>query len=330
MLRRRFLGALAASAWLRSAPAGVAATPSRDGAGRPLVAVRLDGRGPFRFLLDTAASTSAISAFLARELRLPASDDAAPYAIAGSTGGGSATRVQARELVADAARVLRPSLAVLPESGGRDPGVDGVLGADLLLGARARVVVSFADGQVMIVAGDAGRGPDAGSRDAAPRSGRPRDSSPRLLPLRLARELGPLIAVRAAFDRPARRGADAIAAILDTGAQRSVANAAVATLLGLRDAPSTEFVLRGAAGQALAAREHDAPALRLGTLALPAQPLLFADLPVFEAWGWRDQPAMLLGMDLLGRLSRLAVDYGRSPITVSIAGAATGANAPDR
>src|SRR5689334_5038561 len=45
--------------------------PMQDAGGRPVVDVRINGRGPYRFILDTGASTTVIDAGLNRELALP-------------------------------------------------------------------------------------------------------------------------------------------------------------------------------------------------------------------------------------------------------------------
>jgi predicted aspartyl protease len=130
----------------------------------------------------------------------------------------------------------------------------------------------------------------------------------------IARRLGTLLALRA------RLGDVEFGAILDTGAQRSIGNLALARALrlALETGPDTAAVVRGADGRALAARQLETPGIRLGATTLPAQPLLYADLPVFASWRWQDRPALLLGMDLLVRLSRLQVDYPRHRVAIAV------------
>jgi len=65
--RRDVLGAALGLALFGPGHAAAATAFTRDRAGRILVGLQLDGRRPLRFLLDTGAEISAISAFLARE-----------------------------------------------------------------------------------------------------------------------------------------------------------------------------------------------------------------------------------------------------------------------
>jgi hypothetical protein len=42
----------------------------------------------------------------------------------------------------------------------------------------------------------------------------------------------------------------------------------------------------------------------------------FADLHIFEHWHLTSQPALLIGMDVLGRLDTLILDYRREEMQV--------------
>jgi hypothetical protein len=42
--------------------------------------------------------------------------------------------------------------------------------------------------------------------------------------------------------------------------------------------------------------------------------IVFSDVYIFDHWQVRDQPAMLIGMDLLGLLDTLVIDYRRSEL----------------
>jgi hypothetical protein len=43
-------------------------------------------------------------------------------------------------------------------------------------------------------------------------------------------------------------------------------------------------------------------------------PVTFADLHVFKVWGLEHEPALLIGMDLIGTLQRFVVDYERQEV----------------
>ena len=46
----------------------------------------------------------------------------------------------------------------------------------------------------------------------------------------------------------------------------------------------------------------------------------FGDLNVFRIWGLENEPALLIGMDLLGTVRRLIIDYRRREILLQPAG----------
>ncbi len=42
----------------------------------------------------------------------------------------------------------------------------------------------------------------------------------------------------------------------------------------------------------------------------------FVDLPIFERWRLSDEPALLIGMDVLGILDTLVIDYHRRELQI--------------
>ena len=57
-----------------------------------------------------------------------------------------------------------------------------------------------------------------------------------------------------------------------------------------------------------------APAIRIGEASLDNLEITFADLHVFRYWKLDRVPALMIGMDLLGVVARLVVDYRRAEI----------------
>lgn len=108
-------------------PANGATLPMKDFGGRPVVELRINGNGPFRFILDTGASINVIDAALNEELQLPAAEGmhAAPR-----PGQPAPTLVSIREIRLGDAAILGVIGAVMPLSGmlGAD-GPRGVLSA---------------------------------------------------------------------------------------------------------------------------------------------------------------------------------------------------------
>ena len=44
--------------------------------------------------------------------------------------------------------------------------------------------------------------------------------------------------------------------------------------------------------------------------------VIFADFHVFKLWELDQEPAMLIGMDMLGVLERLVIDYKRNEVSM--------------
>ena len=57
-----------------------------------------------------------------------------------------------------------------------------------------------------------------------------------------------------------------------------------------------------------------APAITLGQATLRGLEVTFGDLHVFRIWGLEREPALLIGMDLLGSVERLVIDYRRREV----------------
>ncbi len=54
----------------------------------------------------------------------------------------------------------------------------------------------------------------------------------------------------------------------------------------------------------------------IGDMTLTNLEVIFADFHVFKLWGLDQEPAMLIGMDMLGVLERLVIDYRRNEVSM--------------
>lgn len=262
-----------------------AAPTTLDRVGRVVAPVEIDGRGPFRFILDTGANRSAISQRTAQRLLLPLDLDAA-VSVHGMTGTAVMPTTLVRTLRAGDLVFENQRLPVLPDGVFAD--VDGILGIDCL--QEARVEIDFARDRVTIR-----RSP---SRRAA--AGR------LVVPADLRH--GGLLLVQG------RVGRVRVKAILDTGAERSLGNEALrAALAAQKREPDTLFVhtVMGATPQLALGTAFVAPAIDLGGARLTNLTVTFGDLHVFNVWSLLGEPALVIGMDLLGTLENFSVDYPR-------------------
>ena len=261
-----------------------------DQIGRILVPVMLNGRGPFRFVVDTGASHSTISPRTAAALGLtPASD--ALVAVNGITGADelpavSIERLQAGDLVLQNTNLPIVSTPMLADS-------DGILGAAGL--TSDRLLVDFEHDRVVLTHS---RGADAGNNFAR-------------IPARRVR--GGLIMVRV---RVGRVAADAV---IDTGSERTLGN------LALRDAlhakhPSDPITLVtpvfGATSAISSGEVEMAPVIALGSARIAHLPVVFGAFHIFKVWSLESQPALIIGMDALGTLDALSIDFGRGDFYV--------------
>jgi hypothetical protein len=61
-----------------------------------------------------------------------------------------------------------------------------------------------------------------------------------------------------------------------------------------------------------------APAIQLEKIMVRRARINFVDLHIFQRWQLRDEPAMLLGMDVIGVLDTVILDYRRRELQVRL------------
>jgi predicted aspartyl protease len=260
------------------------ATPTRkDRIGRILVPVMINGLGPFRFMVDTGASHSTVSPQLAQTLGLQSSDDY-PFEVNGVTGSARAPSVpvdllQAGDLQLRSLRLPVVSAPVMA-------GADGILGA---AGFKdERILVEFAHNRVTI-------------------------SRPRLgLAPRGFQRVHTTVMENGLMTVEVRVGGVRAIAVVDTGAERSLGNQALRDALRhwqkTRKVPEFTDVF-GTTSDIAQGERGLAPIITLGPLKLLDAGLIYGDFHIFEVWKMRDRPAMILGMDVLGTVRSLGIDF---------------------
>jgi len=262
-----------------------------DGFEHMLAPVTINGQGPFQFLIDTGANTSCISHDLAERLMLAATEPALVHTVVGARQrpGVLIDRLQVGERSRKAVRA-----AALP----LDPTLDGVLGVDWLKGQRLEL--GFRAKSLAITR----------SKRDLPREG------VAVVPAR--RSQGQLTIVDA--DLGGRR----ISAMIDSGSQMSLCNAALRAMLsdadrrGIGDAAYRRVEMETVVGEKFHGEMLQLPFLRLGGLRLGLVPVVFADMPVFGLWGLSNKPAIVLGMDLLTQFDTVALDFGHAEVTFEL------------
>jgi predicted aspartyl protease len=268
-----------------AAPEPLYAAPTRaDRAGRIHASVTINGAGPYRFILDTGANTSALAPHVAEELKLQGAGDT-QIQVHGVTGSALLQAVRVESLKAGEVQLPPMNLPVLP--GPVLGGADGIRGINGL--QATRIEVDFERDRVAIL----------------PSTGRRAQQGVLVVPARLRK--GGLLLVKG------KVGKVPVQVIVDTGAEHTLGNMALRTALLERARYDDEIdvTVLGATTDVSAGTYFRAPKITIGEADLVDLPVTFGDLHVFEIWGLTETPALVIGMDMLGMLRQFVVDYKR-------------------
>ena len=259
---------------------------SAAGGFRFSVPVTIDGRGPFPFVVDTGADHTTLSTELADALKLPRGRNVRLHSITGESIVGTA-RVNRLEVGSHAIEGV--SLALLPREG---LGAPGLLGLDAV--ADQRVTLDFK------------------KREMTVRRSKGFPFDPQAIVVRAAaRRSGQLLLV----DTTIRT--EPVFVILDTGAEITVANSALRELETRRRRRTTKLEqidVIGVTGESALGFVDRIAEITLERVKMRGAPVAWSDLHVFQRFGVADQPAVLLGMDVLRAFDRVEIDFGRREI----------------
>jgi hypothetical protein len=109
-----------------------------------------------------------------------------------------------------------------------------------------------------------------------------------------------------------------VKAIIDTGANATIGNLALQKAIGTvqeeLEASTDQIIGAGNEDQA----GHTAPLLplALGSLRIQGARVSFGNVSIFEYLGLASVPALLIGMDIIGALSSVALDYTHRTVQV--------------
>lgn len=257
--------------------------------------MRINGNGPYRFVVDTGADRTVLATDVAAELGLVFSEN---VMLEGVVRAVKAQTVTIRELSFGAVRHQSLIVPTLPRS---TLGADGYLGLDTLDGHR--VTFDFKNHTLQV---DAPR-----SRLSALLV---RDTEARI---RTVGSSGHLRALSCMVD-----GVHA-AAFIDSGADLSAGNQALFNALAGRD-PAYGDIGRismvDVTGGQTTGRVTVVKKIHIMQLELTDCPLVIADFKVFDVWGLTQRPALLIGMNFLRRFSKVSIDYGLKELRFDQAG----------
>jgi len=261
----------------------------RNGQGeRMTVPVRLDGTGPYQFLVDTGADRSAISSAIASRLSLA---PASPAQLHSTSGVSTITtaRVPSLEFTRPAQKLIEA--AVLESA---NMGADGIVGVDVL--RSQRVQFDF-DKSTMTIVPSASPG---------------FSDEPGTIVVEARRKNGRLILTDAtANDR-------AVTAVIDTGSEICVGNEALRQRLFGRQVGSGKRTveLQSVTGGVISGDYMHVHKLQIGGIVLNDVAVVFAEAHTFKQLKLDNTPSLLLGMNAFRAFKKVSIDFANRQFRV--------------
>lgn len=262
----------------------------RDRIGRIWAPVYINERGPFRFVLDTGASSSATTQGVADVLALDTTVQP-PARLHGVTGSAVVPVIKVDSLLIGDMLLSGKRLPLVPDALG---GAEGILGSEGL--ADRRVIIDFRNDHISIM---------RSHRERAP---------PGFITLPVKFMRGRLLTVAALV------GNVRATAVIDTGGQVSIGNFALRDELQRRrqrERVSLDTII-GATNHTEIGEGYSAPPVMLGSITINSSHMTFGDMNIFKHWGMTDTPAILIGMDVLGLVDMLIIDYRRRELQLKL------------
>lgn len=260
----------------------------RDRIGRIWAPVFINGKGPFKLVLDTGASHSAVMQSVSDALGIKP-DVRSSVMLRGVTGSRAVPVIKVDSLRIGDLLIEPVILPIVTDALG---GAEGILGTEGM--ADMRIFIDFRNDRIRI---------NRSRNERAP-------AGFMTIPVRFMR--GRLLSVNAEV------GDVSVKAIIDTGGQSTIANNALREALARHQTrmKSTRDEITGATLDVQVGDTSETPTITMGGLEIRGARATFGDMRIFEHWRMTRQPAILIGMDVLGTLDKLVIDYHRRELQV--------------
>jgi predicted aspartyl protease len=271
-----------------SAPQDI--TIALDRTARLTLEVTINGQGPFNFLVDTGSDRTVISSELAAQLKLPPGPEVTMHEPAGAD--------QVQTVVIDRLKVGDRLVQHIeaPAVSGANLGEAGIVGVDAL--KDLHLMVDFATMRISTSPSHE----ESATSDTIVVYGRNR--------------FGHLILADGSV-----RGRQ-VYVVVDTGSDISVGNPALLALLS-KGKPITatgEVHLLGVTGKITTYELNLIPDADIGNLRIHNMQLAFADDHIFDYLRLEQDPAIILGMDILRLCRRITLDVRRHQASFTLPG----------
>jgi predicted aspartyl protease len=281
-----------------AAAPGQEATPinaATDAASHLMVEVHINGHGPYHFVVDTGADRTILASEVAAELGLSRGES---VMLKGVVRAVLTETVSIRSMTFGSITKRKLSVPTLSRS---LLDADGYLGLDFLNGHR--VTFDF-EAHLLQISEPRARFSANWGRENEAR-------------IRASGSAGHLQAVDCMVD------GIAATAFIDSGAEVSAANEPLLAALARRNPSFGEagrIRLIDITGGEILGKVARVKEIRLtAALTFTDCPLVIADFLVFDVWGLRQRPALLIGMNLLRQFERVSIDYGLQELRFDLA-----------
>lgn len=264
----------------------------RDKIGRIWAPVLINGRGPFRLVLDTGANRSGVNAQVAEALGI-APDQSQLVMLRGVTGNVAVPTIHVDSFAVGDVILAPATLPIVTDPLG---GADGVLGTEGF--ADKRIYIDFRHDLITIA---------HSNRERAPFGF-----------VSIPFELSPagLLAVRAQVDGVR------VHAIFDTGGQSTIGNEAMREALVRRRAHGIETRVTDVTTAEQAGEIFSSPTIKFGLIEIENPRITYGDMHIFEHWHLTKEPVVLIGMDVIGLLDTFIIDYRQKEVYLRMTGRA--------
>jgi predicted aspartyl protease len=252
----------------------------RDRIGRIWAPVHINGKGPFRLVLDTGANRSVVTHQTATQLGKLIEPSGKLVQLHGVTGKAMVPTIEVQSIEIGDLLLDERKMPVVQDVFG---GAEGALGTEGL--ADKRIFIDFRNDAISILRSK-GQGPGPGFRR---------------IPVKLRN--GRLLM----FDM--MLGGVRTKAMLDTGAQTTIGNLSLREALARRTRNAEETQIIGVTLDVQSGQAVQAPPVDIGGIKITGMRVTFGDMYIFDAWKLKNEPALLIGMDVIGVFDTVVIDY---------------------
>jgi predicted aspartyl protease len=260
----------------------------RDRIGRIWAPVWINGSGPFRLVLDTGATRSGVTANVAERLDVPL-DQSPPVLLRGVTGIAIVPTIRVDSFTVGDLTLSPATLPIVIDAMG---GAEGVLATDEF--KDKRIVIDFKHDRIDI------------------RRSRSERARPDFIVIPLDHSTSGLLMFHALV------GGVRVQAIIDTGGQRTIGNLAMRDALEHRHAQGKSVQIFDVTAKAQNGEAFPSRPIKLGSVDILGADITYGEMSIFGHWHLTKEPALLIGMDVLGLLDTFVIDYHLNELQLRI------------